>query len=122
MYNEPSQVTLRGPLPDLFRMRDGSRMTKAAQWPEQRAYLLETSVPLGFGHMPPKPEVFRLQHLYSNTWAVTVGSRSGTSNRFPFLAFSQMLTVCVQYEPVEVVEDISGGERGTDGFGSTGRF
>ena len=40
----------------------------------------------------------------------------------PGQKISQMLTVCVQYEPVEVVEDISGGERGTDGFGSTGRF
>ena len=35
---------------------------------------------------------------------------------------SQMLTVCVKYEPVEVVDEISGGERGTNGFGSTGRM
>ncbi len=78
MYTKPSTVTLRGPLPDLFLQPDGTRMTKAAQWPAQRAYLLENAVSLAFGHMPPKPEVFRLQHLYSNTWAVTVGTKAQT--------------------------------------------
>lgn len=34
---------------------------------------------------------------------------------------SQMLVVPVQYEDVEVVDELSAGERGSDGFGSTGR-
>ena len=33
---------------------------------------------------------------------------------------SQMLIVPVLYEPVEIVEEISGGDRGSAGFGSTG--
>lgn len=33
---------------------------------------------------------------------------------------SQMLIVPVMYEPVEIVDEISGGERGENGFGSTG--
>lgn len=34
---------------------------------------------------------------------------------------SQMLIVPVLYEPVEIVHQLSTGERGTNGFGSTGR-
>lgn len=34
---------------------------------------------------------------------------------------SQMVVARVVYEPVEVVDDISGGDRGENGFGSTGR-
>ena len=78
MYTKHSTVTLRGPLPDLFLQPDGTRMTKAVQWQAQREHLLENSVPLAFGHMPPKPDIFRLQHLYSNTWAVTVGTKAQT--------------------------------------------
>lgn len=33
---------------------------------------------------------------------------------------SQMLIVPVLYEPVEIVDEISGGDRGSAGFGSTG--
>lgn len=33
---------------------------------------------------------------------------------------SQMLIVPVLYEPVEIVDEITGGERGANGFGSTG--
>ena len=34
---------------------------------------------------------------------------------------SQMLVVPVRYEPVEIVDEISGGERKGSGFGSSGR-
>lgn len=34
---------------------------------------------------------------------------------------SQLVVVPVLYEDVEIVDEISGGERGNDGFGSTGR-
>lgn len=33
---------------------------------------------------------------------------------------SQLVVIPVRYEPVEVVDEIEGGERGKDGFGSTG--
>ena len=78
MYNAPSEVTLRGKLPDLFQMPDGRRLTRRDQWPAWRRELLEISVPLCFGQMPPEPEVFSLQHLYSNTWAVTCGTKRRT--------------------------------------------
>lgn len=34
---------------------------------------------------------------------------------------SQMIIVPVLYEPVEITDEITGGERGSAGFGSTGR-
>ena len=34
---------------------------------------------------------------------------------------SQLVVIPVRYEPVEIVDEIEGGERGTGGFGSTGR-
>ena len=34
---------------------------------------------------------------------------------------SQFVIIPVRYEPVEIVDSISGGERGDNGFGSTGR-
>lgn len=34
---------------------------------------------------------------------------------------SQLIIVPVRYEPVEIVSEIAGGERGDGGFGSTGR-
>jgi dUTP pyrophosphatase len=34
---------------------------------------------------------------------------------------SQLVVVPVRYEPVEIVDEIDGGERGDAGFGSTGR-
>lgn len=34
---------------------------------------------------------------------------------------SQIVVARVVYEPIEVADDISGGDRGADGFGSTGR-
>ena len=34
---------------------------------------------------------------------------------------SQIVVTEVVYEPVEIVDEISGGDRGADGFGSTGR-
>lgn len=33
---------------------------------------------------------------------------------------AQLMIVPVRYEPVEIVDEINGGERGEDGFGSTG--
>lgn len=34
---------------------------------------------------------------------------------------SQLVVLTVRYEPVEIVDEISGGERGSSGFGSSGR-
>lgn len=34
---------------------------------------------------------------------------------------SQLVVIPVLYEPVEIVDQISAGDRGSDGFGSTGR-
>lgn len=33
---------------------------------------------------------------------------------------TQLVVIPVRYEPVEIVQSIDGGERGSDGFGSTG--
>lgn len=34
---------------------------------------------------------------------------------------SQLVVIPVRYEPIEIVDSIDGGERGQNGFGSTGR-
>jgi len=34
---------------------------------------------------------------------------------------AQLVVLPVMYEPVEIVHSIQGGDRGADGFGSTGR-
>lgn len=34
---------------------------------------------------------------------------------------SQLVVIPVLYEPVEIVDEFDGGERGSDGFGSTGK-
>lgn len=34
---------------------------------------------------------------------------------------SQLVVISVRFEPVEIVDKISGGDRGNDGFGSSGR-
>lgn len=34
---------------------------------------------------------------------------------------SQLVVIPVRYEPIEIVDSIEGGERGQNGFGSTGR-
>ena len=34
---------------------------------------------------------------------------------------SQLVVIPVRYEPVEIVDELSDGERGTNGFGSSGR-
>ena len=34
---------------------------------------------------------------------------------------SQLVVVPVRYEPIEIVDELDGGERGENGFGSTGR-
>ena len=34
---------------------------------------------------------------------------------------SQLLVIPVRYEPIEIVDSIDGGERGSKGFGSTGK-
>lgn len=39
---------------------------------------------------------------------------------WPEQKISQLITAQVIYEPVEIVDDIGGGERGDAGFGSTG--
>ena len=50
-------------LPDLFRYRDGRRVTQAEDWRERRAEVLETVLATEYGHLPPAPERLTLSPL-----------------------------------------------------------
>ncbi len=72
-----------GNLPDPFMGADGRRMTSIEQWPEQRRTLIGKTVPLLYGGMPPKPEVFRLTYLFNwhnrlYTYLIEAGTREKT--------------------------------------------
>ncbi|NLE12675.1 MAG: hypothetical protein GX628_03240 [Clostridiales bacterium] len=73
-YNDTSLDKILGPLPDLFSDGKGGRFDSPARWAEQREHILENSVPLLFGGMPPKPEVFSCRHMYASCYLITAGT------------------------------------------------
>lgn len=62
-----NQLTLLSPLPDLFRMEDGSRVTTAADWEKRRAELYHYAVDMQYGGMPPEPEFLEVELLYNES-------------------------------------------------------
>lgn len=65
-------------LPDLFTMKDGSCVATKEDWKKRRQELLDLTVDLCFGGMPPKPEVFGVQKMYGNTYRITAGTKERT--------------------------------------------
>lgn len=64
-----------GKLPPLFP----NGLTKnAEEWAARRRELLDAMVPVCYGGMPPKPEVFRLDELYSGSYMITAGTKERT--------------------------------------------
>lgn len=93
--NDTSLDRVLGDLPSLFHFSDGTELDSVQDWPRLREELLERSVPLAFGQMPPIPEVFStaLLHDYGGksplcTYRITAGTARRTlsfelSIRFP---------------------------------------
>lgn len=68
----------RGELPNLFCTHDGSEITSLEVWEQRRQQLLDVAVPLCFGGLPPKPEVFRAEPLYGHTYRIVAGTKERT--------------------------------------------
>lgn len=59
---------------------------------------------------------------YSGEIVVTIHNESNTAYTIePGDKISQLVVFPVRYEPIELVDEISAGERGKRGFGSTGK-
>ena len=58
-----------GKLPNPFLMSDGSFANTPEKWQIQRQELLKTAVELQYGQILPKPEVFKVEALYADSWA-----------------------------------------------------
>lgn len=77
-YTDTKLDRILGPLPDAFEKRNGERMTDRGEWKEQRKYLLEKTVPLLFGGMPPEPEHFSCYYMYGDAYMITAGTDEKT--------------------------------------------
>jgi hypothetical protein len=51
-------------MPDPFSRLDGTRITRKAQWPEQRQYLLALVQHYLYGHVPPRPRKDQLEYTH----------------------------------------------------------
>ena len=56
------EVIFHGKMPDPFLKPDGTRVTPQ-EWPEYKKSLREMIVDIGFGGMPPRPEVVEIEFL-----------------------------------------------------------
>ena len=77
-YADTKLDRILGPLPDAFEKRNGDRMTDRGEWEYQRKYLLEKTVPILFGGMPPAPDYFSCYHMYGDAYMITAGTDEKT--------------------------------------------
>ena len=60
---EVTQYDVKGKLPDVFLMNDGTRVNSIEDWKKRRKEIYKTAVELQFGTQPPKPEVLEFEKL-----------------------------------------------------------
>lgn len=58
------QMTLLSPLPDLFTMKNGQRVSSIRDWEIRREEMLDLAVGMQYGGMPPQPEFLDVEPLY----------------------------------------------------------
>ena len=58
-----NKMTLLSPLPDLFLMENGQRVTTLEDWNIRRGELSALAVDLQYGGMPPEPEFLEVETL-----------------------------------------------------------
>ena len=68
----------RGLLPNPFRTQNGTDIKTPKDWEERRCEILDQTVQLAFGGLPPKPQVFQLQPLYADTYRIIAGTKENT--------------------------------------------
>ena len=70
-----------GRLPDPFVFDDGRKVETKEDWAERRKELYRYVVELQYGTQPPKPEVFRVEHMFDawpkgqGTYRITAGTK-----------------------------------------------
>ncbi|MBE6892355.1 MAG: hypothetical protein E7481_10165 [Ruminococcaceae bacterium] len=78
MYKNTSHDKIFGKLPNAFEKRDGSKMTDTKDWADQRNFLLEKTLPLLCGGMPPKPEVIKVSQTCAGNYIIYAGTKEKT--------------------------------------------
>lgn len=74
MYKNTSHDKIFGKLPNAFEKRDGSKMTDTKDWADQRNFLLEKTLPLLCGGMPPKPETITVTQICADNYIIRAGT------------------------------------------------
>lgn len=69
-----AEYEVLGKLPDPFLKEDGTRVADPKEWESQRKLLYKSAVELQYGTQPPKPEVFKVERLYENSYRITAGT------------------------------------------------
>ena len=67
-----------GKLPDPFTFEDGRKVSSKEDWEERRKEFYKTAVELQYGTIPPKPEVFHIENIYSGkgmNYRITCGTK-----------------------------------------------
>ena len=59
----PSLLSADDPLPDPLVMKDGSRVTRPAQWDARRKEMLEDILAIQFGHMPDEIPAIKVRSM-----------------------------------------------------------
>ncbi len=90
MYQLDKQLA---PLPDVLSV-NGVRMTTPSQWQQHRAALLEATVELEYGGMPPQPEYFEIERLHTSVFG-----NMGTYRIFTGTLTKQLSFVLQVYRP-----------------------
>ena len=75
----PGKDKWLGNLPNLFINNKGEKVTTPEQWTERRKEILDITVDMLYGGMPPKPEVFNVVFLGS------FGRRDLNLNKYSYL-------------------------------------
>lgn len=97
-----TQYEVIGKLPDLLTFKDGRKVKTAEDWKERRKEVLEAA-DIQFGHMPPKPEFFKVERLDDDGAQSTFKIHAGKKDNYvSFL----MYTFCPSGDgPFPVVVD-----------------
>ncbi len=78
---EVTEYDVLGKLPDPFIMNDGTKVDTKEKWEERRKELYKCAVEFQYGTLPPKPEVFEVEHLYgsgrtgTNSYRIIAGTK-----------------------------------------------
>ena len=81
---KPLEITryeLLGKLPDPFTLDSGERITKPEQWEKRRKEIYKTAVELQYGTLPPKPEYFDVETVWTSAESCVYLIHAGTKER-----------------------------------------